>query len=770
MILQTLHHPAVDLARTVSMLIAKIASIDVPSNEWPDLVEKLLENMAGVNPSSSLRQATLETLGYICEELADLSSISLPQDLVNKILTAVVQGMLKDEKDNEVRLAATRALINALEFAHTNFTNENERNFIMQVVCEGTCCHSSSEIREASYECLVSICQRYYEHLPPYMNEIFRLSVQTIQKDEEEVSKLAVEFWCTLADEEIEVMEDIEEQGADDSLVIHYLIKQAFPTLVPLLLNQLTKQEDDQELEETAWTVAMAAGTCIDLIAICVGNDIVPVVLEFCKHYLEKLDTPDSWRQREAATYALGLIMDGCRSHLLVEYVQNKFQYLLRATKDPDPRVRNTTAWTIGRIFEFLVGRGGSVLILNEQSLTEVVTTLLQSLGDEPHIANRVCFALSQLAMCTQQLGMQNFSQHFKNIVQALIHTAFRKIDDRFMQSKLQISAFEAINDMVKGCPDDCIHLVVQLVPLFTQKLQESMNLDSNVNQDDKERLPEMQGMLCGCLGVLFRRLELNEKQTQVLDLSIADYTMEVLLTLFQSNARNSTVHEEAMMAVGTLTFAVKTHFGRYLEKFMPFLEIGLRSHREVQVCISTIGTFGNICNAVGELISPYCDPIMDILISSLQSDEVNRDIKPHILSVLSDIALAIGDEFGKYLNVVATILKSAVDLSIAGGDTIDDDFNHYNNELRRAILEAYSGILQGVGPSAADKCLHQQSQYMIDFLERVVNEAPRDEYMTTTAVGLLGDIAHAIPSLVRHISQKPWVTDFLKVRINIKF
>lgn len=32
----------------------------------------------------------------------------------------------------EVRLAATQALTNALEFASTNFSNETERNYLMQ--------------------------------------------------------------------------------------------------------------------------------------------------------------------------------------------------------------------------------------------------------------------------------------------------------------------------------------------------------------------------------------------------------------------------------------------------------------------------------------------------------------------------------------------------------------------------------------------------------------------------------------------------------------
>lgn len=38
----------------------------------------------------------------------------------------------------DVRHAATVALQNALTFAHNNFSNDSERNYVMQIICEGT--------------------------------------------------------------------------------------------------------------------------------------------------------------------------------------------------------------------------------------------------------------------------------------------------------------------------------------------------------------------------------------------------------------------------------------------------------------------------------------------------------------------------------------------------------------------------------------------------------------------------------------------------------
>lgn len=68
-----------------------------------------------------------------------------------------------------VRLAATGALFNALEFAQTNFENADERNYIMQMICQGTIAPEAN-LREASFECLVKIAAHYYAKLPAYMN------------------------------------------------------------------------------------------------------------------------------------------------------------------------------------------------------------------------------------------------------------------------------------------------------------------------------------------------------------------------------------------------------------------------------------------------------------------------------------------------------------------------------------------------------------------------------------------------------------------------
>ena len=123
---------------TAAQAIGKVGALDLGVKQWPELLPAL---KAGVQPTSpaGTKQATLEALGYVCEEL---DPSALEQVQVNEVLTAVVAGMRGNE-DAATRVVATKALDNALNFAAKNFETEVERTYLMTVLCEGA--HASEE-------------------------------------------------------------------------------------------------------------------------------------------------------------------------------------------------------------------------------------------------------------------------------------------------------------------------------------------------------------------------------------------------------------------------------------------------------------------------------------------------------------------------------------------------------------------------------------------------------------------------------------------------
>lgn len=187
---------------TVSMVISTVAAIDLPQDAWPDLIPALLQNMEARPIQAALQRATLESMGYLCEELNEICE-TLPADTVDRMLTAIVRGMGNEVTDTTIRLAATQAMFNALEFTEKNFNNEQERNFIMTSVGQSALCQTSEDVREMGFECLARICQIYYHLMVPYMAQMYKLTVDAVQSDEEDVAKQAIEVWSTICEEEI---------------------------------------------------------------------------------------------------------------------------------------------------------------------------------------------------------------------------------------------------------------------------------------------------------------------------------------------------------------------------------------------------------------------------------------------------------------------------------------------------------------------------------------------------------------------------------------
>ena len=131
---------------------------------------------------------------------------------------------------------------------------------------------------------------------------------------------------------------------------------------------------------------------------------------------------------------------------------------------------------------------------------------------------------------------------------------------------------------------------------------------------------------------------------------------------MFQSSVNNKTggVQEDALMAVSTLVDVLGDGFNKYMEAFKPFLLIGLKNTAEYQVCHAAVGLVGDICRNLSSAIVPFCDEIMTILLENLSNNEVHRLVKPQILSVFGDIALAVGNNFKKYLEFVLQTLMQA--------------------------------------------------------------------------------------------------------------
>jgi len=728
-ILVTLGSSQREARATSAQVIAKIAHIELPRHLWPELIQALLNNMQ--QETDNIKQATLEALGYICEEIeADILATQS-----NQILTAVCKGM--KDGNTEVKLAGCNALHNCLEFVRSNFDKEIERNYIMQVTCESALV-PEVKVRIASFECLVKISSLYYDKLAPYMQKLFNLTLEAIKKDEEQVALQGLEFWSTICDEEIYLMEEAEEAAElkiQPQRASQNFIRGALKYLVPILTECLTKQDD--EPDEDTWNVAMAAGTCLSLVAQVVGDEVVGFVVPFVQQHINH----ESWKLREAATLAFGAILEGPKN-FISQLVTQALPVLISHMKDPVLYVKDTTAWTIGRICQLHPQTVGGVL-------PTLVGTLADSLADNPRVASNSCWAIHNLALSyedDEDKSTSALSQFFQGLLEKLLHTTLR---DDSNESNLRTSAYEAINILIQSGAKDTHQIILNATPLFIDRLEKSFAMQI-VSQDDREQQVELQSLLCGVLQVVIQKMGENIKP-------FGDKLMALFLQVF--NFKSASVHEEALMAVGALANAIEADFERYMGHFRPFLTSGLRNYEEHQVCAVAVGVVGDISRALLTKMAPFCDEIVSLLLQDLQNPMLNRNVKPPILSCFGDIALAIGGAFVKYLPVVMNMLQQASATTV---DTNDYDLVDYLNQLREAIFEAYTGIVQGLRSDDTADSFIPFVNNVVSFVAFVFQDQTRTETVTRGALGVLGDLAHGLGSKAKQQLQQPFVKQLI--------
>jgi len=691
--LQTLSSSSAQAGTASAQVIASIAALELPRNEWPDLMNILVKNVSDGAPHQ--KQSSLTAIGFICESQdAELRAALVGHS--NAILTAVVQGARKEEENNEVRLAAITALGDSLEFVGNNFRHEGERNYIMQVVCEATQA-SDSRIQQGAFGCLNRIMGLYYDNMRFYMERaLFGLTILGMKADDEDVAKLAVEFWSTVCEEEISIEEDnatvrrptgmpknmpdtntVQVESSDQMRSFYNFARVAANEVVPVLLLLLTKQDEDATDDE--YNLSRASYQCLSLYAQAVGSSILTPVLQFVEGNLRHED----WHHRDAAVSAFGAVMEGPEEKVLEPIIKRALLPLIAMMDDSSVHVKDSTAYTLGRITEACPSA-----IEASTHLDPLLRSLFTGLSNYPKMATSCCWALMNIAdrFAGDTTAQTNpLTTHFNESVTRLLELSARTDCD----SATRTAVYEVLNSFVQNAAQDSLPAVASLSEVVIKRLEETIPMQTQVvSVEDKITLSDIQTSLCAVLQGIIMKLD-KEINPQ------GDRIMQVLLQILSTVGGKSSVPEAVFSTIGALATSVGEDFIKYMEAFSPFLYNALGNQEEPGLCSTAIGLVSDITRSLGERSQPFCDNFMNYLLNSLRSQTLGNQFKPVILQTFGDIATAIEGHFENYLSVVAQVLAQASTVT-ASPDGPYEMFD-YVVSLREGIMDAWGGIVPGM-------------------------------------------------------------------------
>ncbi|QPG72827.1 hypothetical protein FOA43_000129 [Brettanomyces nanus] len=741
------------VANQAAQLVAAIADIELPRDEWPQLMHVIVDNTKSDRPVN-VKRASLLTIGYICETAdPDNPQVSAQS---NGILIAIVQGAQSSEPAMVVRRTAISALVNSLEFIAGNFEREGERNYIMQVVCEATTANDA-DLQALAFGALAKIMNLYYQYMGVYMEKaLYGLTVTGMHSSDDRVACMAVEFWSTVCEEELEIQlrheamaEPAQPSTANNhtaDLVSYNFALVAIGDVLPTLLSLLTRQNEDPD--DDSWSVAMAAGACLQLFAQNTGNYVVRPTLQFVEQNLGG----DGWRQKEAAVMAFGSILDGPDRGELRTVISQALPPILLLIKNESEPVRETVSWCLGRIADLVVDA-----IDIQTMLPPLLEAVVFGLQNSPKVATNCCWTLINLLeqLCHDSTEQQTsvMSQYLNGLVPTLLQISARNDNDNAART----SAYEALSSVVLYSAQQDMNFVSQIATEALSRLSQTMEVETSqpgaTSGENKAELQELQSNILSLLTNVTRRIGSEAG-------SVADQLMETYLKLLGMQEPDSVIEEDIFMAISAVASSVDAGFVKYMAAFLPFLTKALESV-DSPVCDAGIGLVVDICHSLGENFIPYCQGFMAILGNTLSNPHVRRELRPLILSCFGDIASSIGKEFIQYLDVVMNICNSAQSLQL---EEQSYEYEDYLINVKESVLDAYVGIVAGLhdSPDSLFPYLGQMSQFLMNTYTEP--QLASNESVCRSAVGMIGDLAHMYQNgQWKEFFTQDWVADYIK-------
>jgi len=400
--------------------------------------------------------------------------------------------------------------------------------------------------------------------------------------------------------------------------------------------------------------------------------------------------------------------------------------------------LKDTTAYTIGLILKF---HHESILQYSEH----VLGIMCEALKEKPRVANNAAWAIHNFACSFQKENNNPLNSHFHIVIQMLLVASDRPDAD---EANLKTKVYEAINVLITVSSPHLSNSIEELLKLFLERLE-------SIRDFTKPSAKQLQSLLCSSVQVITNKLSTRVKP-------YTDRIMTLIYRFFKSNAGNSDLHEEAFMIVSAIAQYIGHDFVKYMGDFHECLYIGLSNFQEYQVCQSAVGVVGDIARAIKSQLMPYCDKILFLLLQNLGKPELNKAIKPTIITCIGDIAVAIGSLFSKHFDVVMNMLKQAGDTVIQANLAEAEDREElidYLNSLRESIFEAYTGIFQSLGSSKSnEKILPHLINTILPLVNNVYSDNTHSEEVAAAAIGLLGDIANSLGQRVKSTLSQPLI------------
>ena len=714
-ILSTLISPDIDIKKAAGLCISGICKVELPNNQWNNIFENLIN--AAQNENKDIKITALLTLGYIYEEIP-LNVIN--SDTITKLVNMYYNILSQIyDKENDKDMALITQCLGSIKrfvpFLEDIISNDNSRLVFFNMI-KTYMLHSNEEIRSLSIRIFNDLLGCYYRFFQNYIDTLFEVLFQIIEKDNEANKKYAFDLIYTIAEIETNLINLRYNTTSNFFCLDKYRDKLG----EVLLKNIMTDNFEDEEYSLTKYCCVIIGFLCQ-----CCDFKFTEKMITFYKNNISS----DNGVIKFAAINIFRSILETREKEKIFPLVNDSLPMLSTILLDKQTMfsVRKLIAHTIKTIIENF----GFLIIKDESLFNKFMILFLNLLNDSP--PKITLLILRCVTHLVKQVKTDNFlpsnmlSQYAKSYYEILLNLA-QNINLFDHDVNIPMNALYALGTYGQHVANDVNTISFNVFKSVLEMFSKTLN--KGAFADDKIRL-NYQEYICSCLNSFLMNRKAQERDVR----NLFNY-------LIESFQERKEIYEEGISLVGVIAKFLQRGFMTEMNRFSPFLLLGLNSTNCFDLCKSSFLCLSEIIAYTQSDFNIYVEEYLKVIMKILVDNSINRELKPKCLNIISDLFLNCKEEVFKYFNDIMKMMGGAFEacqMEFTEKDNLD--FINYIVELKEYVLETMSCIFNSVEDMNKTNEFVPYAKYTIEFINKILrDEANLSNEILRSSLGLIAD------------------------------
>ena len=663
------------IVRSAASGISAIWSLEFPKKKWLNVLDTLCLN--ATNEELSFRFASLQTLGYIWEEL-------MPNDFEKKysdiIISAFIDSLEKNKDYEKLMEVTIQGIYHSIKFTIEHF-REGQGGIILDNILPLTS-YPSDTVREIIFQWIVEIVRLCYDYINPFMGEISEVTMNATRQDITKVKTQAIEIWSSIAEEE-----NIKEEKG---MKHHNIIDTGLDMLLEMIeywIKDLNIGNEEWD-EDQEWGTSTAAGWWLSLISLVAKDKVVEPITHFVADAINK----PKWDDKYWGIVALGAILDGPSKEILYETLTPALPQLIELIDDRHQRVRYAIFWLFSKLAKLI-----PELIENKQYFETIYIKMINGLSESPKIASNIASIISELSdsLLNKDEIVENstLSQVYEELLNKLLDFTLREnISSDIDLQRVRVSGFSAMYNLLQYAPRDWENEVMKFMGEIFTMLKNSVNPE--ISLDSKTM--ELQGFFLWALQWAITNVKW--KIEDELGIKIIDLVIDI----FQ---QRKDILDEGFLVMSAIANKIPKALDWKVDHIASYILFGLRSNNPA-IVRNSWGVLSDLCTLVeSQSIMKGFTEYMPILLDLLKDKSADKSIKIIVISLIGDTFLYTKKSFQPYLEESLQILESAAQISIKLEESNEDNAEQLNyfSILHSSLIECYTWFVQNISETNED-------------------------------------------------------------------